>query len=95
MRVRADGLLDGTLTAAEQRWAVAGAIVLIGLVSLLGMLLAARRRAEERRQLEVPQFSAQEFQRFADHQKWITQQSVPPPPPPPDQSGWPAPPPPG
>jgi hypothetical protein len=88
MRVRADGVLDGPLTADWRSWAVIGGIVLIGLVSLFGMVLAARRRAEERRQLEVPQFSAAEFQRFADHQNWIAQQSVPPP----DQPGRPSPP---
>ena len=90
MQVRADGLLDGPLTADWRGWAVVGGIVLVVLVSLLGMLLAARRRAEERRQLEVPQFSAQEFLRFADHQKWIAQQSVPPPPGPPGRPASPA-----
>jgi hypothetical protein len=100
MRVRADGLLDRTLDADWRGFAIAGAIVLIGLVSLLGMVLANRRRAEERRQLEVPRFSAQEFHRFADHQQWIVQQSVlpavppphPPPDPPPDQRPAPQPP---
>jgi hypothetical protein len=89
MRLHADGLLGGSLTEGWRGLAIVGGVALIALVSLLGAWLAARQRAEERRRLEVPPFSASEFQRFADHQQWITQQVAPPP----GQPGRPTPPP--
>jgi len=83
--LRASGLADGSVAAGWRPLAIVGGILAVGLVLLLGMLMASRRRAEERRQLEVPPFSAEEFQRFADQQQWIAQQSVPPPA---DRPGW-------
>jgi hypothetical protein len=86
----ADGLVSDTLTTGWRGPAVVGGIVGVGLLLLLGTLLVSRRRAEERRQVEVPQFNAAEFQRFTDHQTWITQQV--PPVVPPDPPGPPRPP---
>lgn len=54
-----------------------GAVAVIGLALLAGVLLTKRRRAAERRQLEVPEFSAAEFQRFFDEQAWAGQQLPP------------------
>jgi hypothetical protein len=87
--LRAGGLADGSVTAGWRLLAVVVGILAVGLVLLLGMLTASRRRAEERRQLEAPPFSAEEFQRFADQLRWVAQQPVPPPA---DRPGWPSPP---
>jgi len=77
--LRAGSLADGSVATGWRLLAIVGGILAVGLVVLLGMLMASRRRAEERRQLEVPPFSAEAFQRFVDQQQWIAQQSVPPP----------------
>jgi hypothetical protein len=81
--------LAGGVAAGWRLAAVAVWILVVGVVLLLGMLGASRRRAEERRQLAVPPFSAEAFQRFCDQQQWVAQQSVPPPT---DQPGWSSPP---
>jgi hypothetical protein len=90
--LRAGGLADGSVAVGWRPLAVVGGILAFGLVLLLGMLTDSRHRADERRQLEVPPFSAEEFQRFCDQQQWVAQQSVPPPA---DRPGWSSPPVPG
>jgi hypothetical protein len=84
--LRTGGLAEGSAVAGWRPLAIVGGILVVGLVLLLGMLKASRWRAEERRQLEVPPFSAEEFQRFADQQQWIAQQPFPPPADRPDRS---------
>lgn len=83
--LRAGGLADGSMAAGWRPLAIVGGILAAGLVLLLGMLLASRRRAEERRQLAVPPFSAEKFQRFCDQQRWVAQQPVSLPT---DRPGW-------
>jgi hypothetical protein len=77
--LRVGGLADGSVAAGWRPLAIVGGILAVGLMLLFGMLTASRRRAEERRQLEVPPFSAEQFQRFCDQQQWVAQQPVPPP----------------
>jgi hypothetical protein len=75
--VGASELFGTTITDGWRALVVVGAIAVIGLALLAGALLTKRRRAAERRQLEVPEFSAAEFHRFFEQQTWITQQLPP------------------
>ena len=87
--LRAGGLAGGSVAPGWRPLAVVGGFLAVGLVLLLGMLMASRRRAGERQQLAVPPFSAEEFQRFCDQQQWVAQQSVSPRA---DHPGWSSPP---
>jgi hypothetical protein len=86
---RVASLADGSVAAGWRLLAIVVWVLVVGMVLLLGMLMASRRRAEERRQLEVPPFSAEAFQRFCDRQQWVAQQPVPPPA---DRPNWSSPP---